>query len=409
MNNQLYKNLLANELTKIKKENRYRIFNEIKKDDSFPLAKKAYKNKFKDILIWCSNDYLGMSKNALSIKRAKECLDNYGIGSGGTRNISGTHSPLVKLEDDLANLHCKQKALVFTSGYVANESTIGALTTIFKDSIIFSDEKNHASIISGIKKNKCDKYIFNHNDMIDLENKLSLVDINRPKIIIFESIYSMDGSIGDLAGIVNLSKKYNAFTYVDEVHAVGMYGKTGAGISEKFNLQNDIDIIQGTLAKAFGTIGGYIASDDLVCDAIRSTASGFIFTTSLPPLVAESARASIEYLKSNSELRIKQQENVKFLKNELLKHDIEILKNTTHIIPVMIRDAELCNEISKHLLDNYGHYIQPINYPTVKKGEERLRVTPGPFHNKKMMLDLVDSLKETFRKFNFTKTSINAA
>ena len=245
--------------------------------------------------------------------------------------------------------------------------------------------------------------------MIDLENKLSLVDINRPKIIIFESIYSMDGSIGDLAGIVNLSKKYNAFTYVDEVHAVGMYGKTGAGISEKLNLQNNIDIIQGTLAKAFGTIGGYIASDDLVCDAIRSTASGFIFTTSLPPLVAESARASIEYLKSNSELRIKQQENVKFLKNELLKHDIEILKNTTHIIPVMIRDAELCNEISKHLLDNYGHYIQPINYPTVKKGEERLRVTPGPFHNKKMMLDLVDSLEKTFRKFNFKKTSINAA
>ena len=409
MNKQLYKNLLANELTKIKKENRYRIFNEIKKDDSFPLAKKAYNNKFKDILIWCSNDYLGMSRNAASIKRAKESLDNYGIGSGGTRNISGTHSPLVKLEADLANLHCKQKALVFTSGYVANESTIGALTSIFRDSIIFSDEKNHASIISGIKKNKCEKYIFNHNDMIDLENKLSLVDINRPKIVIFESIYSMDGSIGDLVGIVNLSKKYNAFTYIDEVHAVGMYGKTGAGISEKFNLQNDIDIIQGTLAKAFGTIGGYIASDDLVCDAIRSTASGFIFTTSLPPLVAESARASIKYLKSNSELRIKQQENVKFLKNELLKHNIEILKNTTHIIPVMIRDAKLCNEISKHLLDNYGHYIQPINYPTVKKGEERLRVTPGPFHNKKMMLDLVISLKETFRKFNLKKTTINAA
>ncbi len=409
MNKQLYKNLLANELNKIKKENRYRIFNEIKKDDSFPLAKKACKNKFKDILIWCSNDYLGMSRNALSIKRAKECIDNYGIGSGGTRNISGTHLPLVKLEDDLANLHCKQKALVFTSGYIANESTIGALTTIFKDTIVFSDEKNHASIISGIKKNKCEKYIFNHNDMIDLENKLSLVEINRPKIIIFESIYSMDGSIGDLAGIVNLSKKYNAFTYIDEVHAVGMYGKTGAGISEKFNLQNDIDIIQGTLAKAFGTIGGYIASDDLVCDAIRSTASGFIFTTSLPPLVAESARASIKYLKSNSELRIKQQENVKFLKHELLKHDINILKNTTHIIPVMIRDAELCNEISKHLLDNYGHYIQPINYPTVKKGEERLRITPGPFHSKKMMLDLVNCLEKTFIKFNFTKKRINAA
>ena len=409
MNKQLYKNLLANELTKIKKEKRYRVFNEIKKNDSYPLAKKVYKNKFQDILIWCSNDYLGMSRNKIPIKRAKECIDNYGIGSGGTRNISGTHSPLVKLEDDLANFHCKEKALVFTSGYVANESTIGALTNILKDSVIFSDEKNHASIISGIKKNKCKKYIFNHNDMIDLENKLSLIDINRPKIIIFESIYSMDGSIGDLRGIVNLSKKYNAFTYIDEVHAVGMYGKTGAGISEKFNLQNEIDIIQGTLAKAFGTIGGYITSDNLVCDAIRSTASGFIFTTSLPPLIAESARASIQYLKTNSKLRIKQQENVKFLKDELSKNDIEILKNTTHIIPVMIREAELCNKISKHLLDNYGHYIQPINYPTVKKGEERLRITPGPFHTKKMMQDLAYSLKKTFRQFNFTKTSINAA
>ena len=401
MNKQLYKNLLTKELTKIKKENRYRVFNEIQKNDFYPFGKNICKNKSKDILIWCSNDYLGMSKYALSIKRAKECLDNYGIGSGGTRNISGTHSPLVKLEDDLANLHCKQKALVFTSGYVANESTIGALTTIFKDSIIFSDEKNHASIISGIKKNKCEKYIFNHNDMIDLENKLSLVDINRPKIIIFESIYSMDGSIGDLAGIVNLSKKYNAFTYVDEVHAVGMYGKTGAGISEKFNLQNDIDIIQGTLAKAFGTIGGYIASDDLVCDAIRSTASGFIFTTSLPPLVAESARASIEYLKSNSELRIKQQENVKFLKNELSKINVEVLPNKTHIIPLMIRDSKKCNFISNLLLYRYGHYIQPINYPTVNKGEELLRITPGPYHTKDMMIDLVFSLNKILKDFKY--------
>ena len=397
----LYKNLFANELIKIKKENRYRIFNELQKDDSYPLAKKVYKNKVKDVIIWCSNDYLGMSRNNFVIEKAKECIDSYGIGAGGTRNISGTHQPIVRLENELANLHCKDKALVFTSGYVANESTIGALVNIFKDPIIFSDEKNHASIISGIKKNKCKKYIFNHNDMSDLESKLSSVDINNPKIIIFESIYSMDGSIGNITGILNLAKKYNAFTYVDEVHAVGMYGNSGAGITEKLDLQNDIDIIQGTLAKAFGAIGGYIASDDIVCDAVRSTASGFIFTTALPPLIAESAIASINYLKSNDHLRFNQMDNVSFLKKELSKINVEVLHNNTHIIPLMIRDSKKCNFISNLLLNKYGHYIQPINYPTVNKGEELLRITPGPSHTKEMMIDLVFCLNKILKDFKY--------
>lgn len=409
MEKDIYKKMFYSELSKIKKENRYRIFNELKKEGNYPFAKKICSNGEKNTIIWCSNDYLGMSKHPLIINKAKKCINNYGIGSGGTRNISGTHQPIVKLENDLAKLHLKEKATVFTSGYVANESTIGALSSILKNSVIFSDEKNHASIISGIRKNKCDKIIFNHNDMNDLKNKLSEIDINRPKIIIFESIYSMDGSIGNIPEIINLSKIFNALTYIDEVHAVGMYGKSGGGMSEELNLQKDIDIIQGTLSKAFGTIGGYIASDDLICDAIRSTASGFIFTTSLPPLIAESARESIKFLKANNNLRIKQQENVRFLKSRLLHCKIEILPNKTHIIPVMIRNAKMCNKISQHLLEFYGHYIQPINYPTVKKGEERLRITPGPFHKKEMIIDLVDSLVKTFNELNFTSANIFAA
>mgnify|MGYP001266690683 FL=1 len=401
MNKEIYKNLFNNEIKKIKNENRYRIFNEIKKNDSYPIATNINKGQEKQIIIWCSNDYLGMSKNQLILNKAINSIKKYGIGSGGTRNISGTHQPIVKLEKEIANLHNKESALVFTSGYVANESTISSLTKILKDSIVFSDEKNHASIISGIKKNKCEKIIFNHNDMTDLQNKLSSVDINRPKIIIFESIYSMDGSIGDISGILKLSKAYNAFTYVDEVHAVGMYGKLGAGISEKLNLQKELNIIQGTLAKAYGTIGGYITADYNICDAIRSTASGFIFTTSLPPLIAESAKASIRYLKTHKHLRQKQKENVNFLKSQLIKRNLEIIPNDTHIIPLMIRDANLCNKISERLLKKYGHYIQPINYPTVKMGEERLRITPGPLHSKEMMLNLVESLESVYKDFNF--------
>ena len=276
----------------------------------------------------------------------------------------------------------------------------GALTTIFKDSIIFSDEKNHASIISGIKKNKCEKYIFNHNDMIDLENKLSLVDVNRPKIIIFESIYSMDGSIGDLAGIVNLSKKYNAFTYVDEVHAVGMYGKTGAGISEKFNLQNDIDIIQGTLAKAFGVMGGYITGNANIIDFIRSNASGFIFTTSLPPCIVAGAYTAMRHLKFSSYERDQQQKVVKKLKQELNKSNIPFINNDSHIIPVIIGDAKLCKIASQKLLDEFGIYVQPINFPTVPVGTERLRLSPTPLHDDIMIKNLVEALKIIFSELD---------
>ncbi len=398
-----YRKVFQNQLEKIKFENRYRIFNELENFNSFPIVNWMNENTSKKTIVWCSNDYLGMSQNKEIKKVAIDSIKKYGIGSGGTRNISGTHQPIVKLEKRLASIHKKQNSLVFSSGYVANESSISAITNLFKNIIIFSDEKNHASIISGIKKNKCNKIIFRHNDMVDLEKKLSQFDIDNPKIIIFESVYSMDGSLGDIKKIVDLSKKYNCLTYVDEVHAVGIYGKNGGGISEELKLQNEIDIIQGTLAKAFGSIGGYIATDNLISDYIRSSSSGFIFTTSIPPLAAESALASIDYLKNNLNVKSKQIENVNFLKNLLFKKKINFINNNTHIIPVMINEAKLCKQISDVLLNDYGHYIQPINYPTVKKGEERLRITPGPLHTKEMIINLVDSLVKIFNQINLNK------
>ena len=398
-----YRKVFQNQLEKIKFENRYRIFNELENFNSFPIVNWMNENTSKKTIVWCSNDYLGMSQNKEIKKVAIDSIKKYGIGSGGTRNISGTHQPIVKLEKRLASIHKKQNSLVFSSGYVANESSISAITNLFKNIIIFSDEKNHASIISGIKKNKCNKIIFRHNDMVDLEKKLSQFDIDNPKIIIFESVYSMDGSLGDIKKIVDLSKKYNCLTYVDEVHAVGIFGKNGGGISEELNLQNEIDIIQGTLAKAFGSIGGYIATDNLISDYIRSSSSGFIFTTSIPPLAAESALASIDYLKNNLNVKSKQIENVNLLKNLLFKKKINFINNNTHIIPVMINDAKLCKQISDVLLNDYGHYIQPINYPTVKKGEERLRITPGPLHTKEMIINLVDSLVKIFNQINLNK------
>ena len=394
INKNFYKNYLIKQLDKIKSENRYRVFNKIEKyHSSYPNAYWVNNDNKKKVIIWCSNDYLGMSQKEVIIKAAKQSLTNYGTGSGDTRNISGNHLPIVKLEEEIATLHQKESALVFTSGYIANESTISSLLKLFRDCVVFSDEKNHASIISGIQKSSNNKFVFLHNDLNDLERKLKLVDRKSPKIIIFESIYSMDGSIGNIEGIVALAKKYNCLTYIDEVHAVGMYGKSGAGITEETGLQNDIDIIQGTLAKAYGNIGGYIASDKLICDFVRSSASGFIFTTTIPPAAAEASIKSIQYLKKSSSERCMQKENVIFLKNKLIEEEISFLNNKSHIVPIMINDAYKCNEISELLLKEYGHYIQPINYPTVPKGTERLRVTPGPLHTKEMMIDLVKCFK----------------
>ena len=401
MGKNLYHQVINEKLNNIKSENRYRFFNEFKKNNfSYPLAGWVKDKKEYPVTIWCSNDYLGMSQKKSIIKEAINSIENYGVGSGGTRNISGNHHPIVKLEKELAKLHKKEKALVFSSGYVANESTISSLLNVFENCVVFSDEKNHASIISGIRKSNAQKFVYKHNDMFDLENKLKLVNFDQPKLIVFESVYSMDGSIGNLKGIVKLAKKYNALSYIDEVHAVGMYGKTGAGISEELSLQNDIDIIQGNLAKAYGNFGGYITSNSSICDYIRSTASGFIFTTSIPPCIAEASIEAIKYLKvSNTERNI-QKENVDYLKTKLSELRIKFLNNKSHIVPVMINDALKCKQISELLLKQYGHYIQPINYPTVPKNTERLRITPGPMHTKKMINSLVKSLKECIKIYD---------
>ena len=403
MDRNFYNNFFYEKLNQIKSENRYRVFNHLEKNNtSYPFANLVNDNNKKEIIIWCSNDYLGMSQKKSIIDAAKKSLSDYGTGSGGTRNISGTHLPLIELEKEIALLHKKENALAFTSGYVANESTISSLIKLFPSCVVFSDQQNHASIISGLKKSYTNKIIFPHNDISALEKKISSIDYHVPKIIIFESIYSMDGTLGKIREIVSIAKKYNALTYIDEVHAVGMYGQTGGGISEELGIQKDIDILQGTLAKAYGNIGGYIASNKLICDYIRSTASGFIFTTSLPPSVTEAAKNAIQYLKLHDNERNLQKENVKFLKNKLTEYKINFFQNKTHIVPVMINDADKCTKVSQFLLNNYGHYIQPINYPTVPKGTERLRITPGPLHTKKMITDLVKSLKETIDKINLT-------
>ena len=388
-------------INKLKFEGRYRNFNEIERNaGQHPKALWKVNSKLYDITVWCSNDYLGMSQNSLIISSMIDAVKNMGTGSGGTRNISGNSSAIIDLEKELAILHDKSKAIVFSSGYVANESTISTLLNILDDVVVFSDEKNHASIINGIKKSGAKKEIFRHNDLNHLEELIKSYPLEKQKVIIFESIYSMDGDFGDIENIVKIAKKYKALTYLDEVHAVGMYGQTGAGVAEKMNLQNSIDIIQGTLGKAYGTMGGYISSSEEICDAIRSYASGFIFTTAMPPALAKTATESIKYLKKSDSERKLQQRNTAILKKSLLKENIDFLDNNSHIVPVMVNNPIRCSEISNILLNEFGHYIQPINYPTVPKGTERLRITPGPLHTDEMIYDLTISLKHAFNKTN---------
>ncbi len=386
-------------INKLKLEGRYRHFNEIERHAGLhPIASWKVNYKKSDIVVWCSNDYLGMSQNDLIINSMIDAVKKMGTSSGGTRNISGNSSEIVNLEKELAVLHSKEKALVFSSGYVANESSISTLLNILDDVVVFSDEKNHASIINGIKKSNAKKEIFKHNDLSHLEELIKNYSIHKHKVIMFESVYSMDGDFGDIENIVKIAKKYNALTYLDEVHAVGMYGNTGAGIAEMMNLQNSIDIIQGTLGKAYGTMGGYISSSQEICDAIRSYASGFIFTTAMPPAMAKAATESIKYLKKSNYERILQKQKTTRLKNYLSKENINYLDHNSHIVPVMVNNPIRCSEISNILLNDFGHYIQPINYPTVPKGTERLRITPGPLHTDKMISDLTVALKYAFNK-----------
>jgi len=388
-------------LAQLKQEGKYRVFNDILRErGKFPKAIWYGKYAIKEIVNWCSNDYLGMGQNKVVVDAMHTALNQTGAGSGGTRNIGGTSHYHVALEGELASLHSKGGALLYSSAYVANEWTLISLKQIIPDIVYLSDSNNHASLIQGIRHSGADKKIWQHNDLRDLEDKLAEVakDGGTP-CIVFESVYSMDGDVGPIREICDLAERYGAMTYIDEVHAVGLYGTTGAGVCEHIG-EDRVDIINGTLGKAFGVTGGYIAADADVIDTIRSVASGFIFTTSLSPVLCAGALASVKYLKDHPELREQHQERANTLARMLRDRGMEIHDAAcTHIVPVIVGDAFKCKAMSDTLLNDYGIYIQPINYPTVAEGTERLRIAPTPFHTDSMMNDLVDALERTFNEY----------
>tara|TARA_E500000081_G_C6133898_1_gene355441 strand:- start:949 stop:2166 length:1218 start_codon:yes stop_codon:yes gene_type:complete len=389
-----YEAMVAENLDGLREEGRYRVFADIVRDrGNFPRA--VYhdgEGKRQDIVVWCSNDYLGMGQNVNVLDAMHRALERAGAGSGGTRNISGTTHFHVQLERELADLHAKESALLFTSGYVSNDATLSTLSKLFPGLVYLSDELNHASMISGIKNAQASKLVFKHNDVADLRAKLKELPADQPKVVAFESVYSMDGDIAPIADIVAVAKEHHALTYIDEVHAVGMYGARGGGVTERDHIANEIDIIEGTLGKAIGVMGGYITASRHMVDAIRSFASGFIFTTSLPPVLAAGALASVRHLKAHGELRDRHQERAATLKARLKKVGLPVMDNPSHIVPVFVGDPVRCKALSDKLLRKHGIYVQPINYPTVPRGTERLRFTPTPLHDDALMDGLVDAL-----------------
>ncbi|MEQ1715467.1 MAG: 5-aminolevulinate synthase [Hyphomicrobium sp.] len=394
-----YDQKLGAALDQVKREGRYRVFADLKRHrGSFPQADFIKEGGARSITVWCSNDYLGMGQHPKVIAAMHEALDLVGAGSGGTRNISGTTHYHVELEHEIADLHGKEAALLFTRAFVANEAALSTLIQLLPGCIVFSDEKNHASMIAGIRNGRGPKQIFLHNDLGDLEAKLKRVPLETPKIIAFESVYSMDGHVSNIAAICDLAKKYNALTYLDEVHAVGMYGPRGGGIAERDGVMHRVDIINGTLAKGFGVMGGYIAASQTLCDAVRSYAPGFIFTTSLAPVIAAGALASIRHLKSSTIERERHQERARTLKRRLAAADLPVISGPSHIVPVLVADPVRCKQLSDILLNDYGIYAQPINYPTVPKGTERLRLTPTPLHTDADMDRLVAAMTELWAK-----------
>lgn len=384
-------------LASIHGEGRYRVFVDLHRQRGrFPLATARFpdQEEEREITVWCSNDYLGMGQDETVIEAMHEAIDSFGAGSGGTRNISGTTRFHVDLEKELAALHGKTGALLFTSGYVANEATLSTLGKILPDLIIYSDALNHASMIEGIKRSGCERRIFRHNDVEHLRALMENDPADRPKLIAFESVYSMDGDFGPITEICDLADEFEAITYLDEVHAVGMYGHEGAGVAQRDNVMGRVDIIEGTLAKAYGVMGGYIAGDTTMIDAIRSMASGFIFTTSTCPVMAAGALASVSKLRSEDgvKLRSKHQAKAQLLKQKMKEAGLPVMPSDSHIVPLLIADPERCKALSDILLFDFGIYVQPINYPTVPKGTERLRFTPSPVHTEEMMDDLVTAL-----------------
>ncbi|MGI9478690.1 MAG: 5-aminolevulinate synthase [Hyphomicrobiaceae bacterium] len=393
-----FDSVFADALDALHAERRYRVFADLERQaGAYPRATlREADGSARDITIWCSNDYLGMGQHPDVISAMQETAARTGVGAGGTRNISGTNHPLIELEEELADLHGKEAALVFTSGYVSNLAGISTIARLLPDAVVLSDQLNHASMIDGVQASRAAKQIFRHNDMAHLEEMLAALPLERPKLIVFESVYSMDGDIAPMAAIADLADKYNALTYLDEVHAVGMYGPRGGGIAEREGLLGRIDVIEGTLAKAFGTLGGYITGSQKLIDAVRSYAPGFIFTTALPPPVAAAATTAIRHLKASSSERTGQQRAVAETRARLQAAQLPVVETPTHILPVMIGDAEQCKAASDRLLSVHGIYIQPINYPTVPKGTERLRITPTPLHDSAAIEHLAKALTETW-------------
>ena len=385
-------------ISDLKESGKYRVFNDILRErGEYPNAIWYGKYAIKNIVNWCSNDYLGMGQSKIVLDAMHTALDQTGAGSGGTRNIGGTSHYHVALEGELARLHSTESALLYSSAYVANEWTLIALKRIVPDIVFLSDSKNHASLIQGIKHSGAEKHIFKHNDLEQLETLLKTV--KGTPCIVFESVYSMDGFVSKIPEICDLAEKYGAITYIDEVHAVGLYGNRGGGFTQKLDVQNRIDILNGTLGKAFGTQGGYIVGKSVILDAIRSIASGFIFTTSMSPVICAGALASVKYVSDHNELRLQHQERAKRLKTLFKNKNIPMIENETHIVPVHIGDAKKCKQISDTLINEYGIYCQAINYPTVDVGTERLRFAPTPFHTNAMMHDLRDALEKVLDEY----------
>ncbi|MDB5431264.1 MAG: hemA [Caulobacter sp.] len=406
-----YKVAFANAVEQVRSEGRYRVFADLKRHrGAFPRATWTQDNGVeKDVIVWCSNDYLGQGQNPIVLDAMHKAIDETGSGSGGTRNISGTTHFHVELEHELADLHGKEAALLFTSGYVSNEATLATLQKILPGMVIFSDELNHASMIAGIRHGGGPRHVFRHNDLEHLEELLAAAPADAPKLIAFESVYSMDGDIADLNAIAVLAKTYGAMTYLDEVHAVGMYGERGGGVSERDGAASQIDIIEGTLGKAFGVMGGYIAADAVIIDAIRSYANGFIFTTSLPPALTAGALASIKWLKQHNEVREIHQERAATLKKMMADAGLPVMPSVSHIVPVLVGDPVHTKMVSDMLLAEHGIYVQPINYPTVPRGTERLRFTPTPFHTDEMMRDLVGAMQKLWAHCNIARMGGQAA
>ncbi|WP_033927039.1 5-aminolevulinate synthase [Sphingomonas sp. 35-24ZXX] len=404
-----YEGFFQSEIDTIRDEGRYRIFAELERHRGrFPHATRYTEEGTDEVTVWCSNDYLGMGQHPDVLKAMHDTLDQCGAGAGGTRNISGTNHHHVLLEAELADLHGKEAALLFTSGYVSNWAALGTLAAKLPNCVVLSDAGNHASMIEGIRHSRAECLKFKHNDPEDLDRLLAGVAPGRPKLVAFESVYSMDGDIAPIAEILDVCEKHGAMSYIDEVHAVGLYGPRGGGIAEREGLMDRITVIEGTLGKAIGVMGGYIAASAALCDFVRSFASGFIFTTALPPALAAGATASLRHLKSSQMERARHQDRVEKVRRRLDLMGITHLDNPSHIIPVMVGDPHKCKRISDWLLENHGIYVQPINYPTVPKGTERLRITPSPVHSDGDIDKLIHALSDIWSQCELARRAIAA-